>query len=83
MSRLKRDGKGRLNPSHETKPSGVNGDWRIFISPVQLTTSRIGNPNLTRLVHTLLHVMTIHIYIMVATNQKGYIHNGGDSLHHR
>ena len=33
----------------------------MFIFPVQLTTSRIGN--LTRLVHTLLHVMTIHTYI--------------------
>ena len=32
-----------------------------IIFPVQLTTSRIGN--LTRLIHTLLHVMTIHIYI--------------------
>ena len=30
----------------------------IFIFPVQLTTSRIGN--LTRLIHTLLYVMTIH-----------------------
>ena len=28
---------------------------------VQLTTSRIGN--LTRLIHTLLYVMTIHTYI--------------------
>ena len=32
-----------------------------FIFPVQLTTSRIGN--LTRLIHTLLYVMTIHTYI--------------------
>ena len=32
----------------------------MFISPVQLTTSRIGN--LTRLIHTLLYVMTIHIH---------------------
>ena len=30
----------------------------MFIFPVQLTTSRIGN--LTRLIHTLLYVMTIH-----------------------
>ena len=30
----------------------------IFNFPVQLTTSRIGN--LTRLIHTLLYVMTIH-----------------------
>ena len=33
-----------------------------IIFPVQLTTSRIGN--LTRLIHTLLDVMTIHTYIM-------------------
>ena len=31
---------------------------QILIFPVQLTTSRIGN--LTRLIHTLLYVMTIH-----------------------
>ena len=33
----------------------------MFIFPVQQTTSRIGN--LTRLIHTLLYVMTIHTYI--------------------
>ena len=49
----------RLNPSRETKFSGTHGDRGIFIFPVQLTTSRIGN--LTRLIHTLLYVMTIHI----------------------
>ena len=32
-----------------------------IIFPVQLTTSRIGNG--TRLVHTLLNVITIHTYI--------------------
>ena len=52
---------GRLNPSRETKSSDTHGDRGIFISPVQLTTSRIGN--LTRLIHTLLYVMTIHTYI--------------------
>ena len=31
--------------------------------PVQLTTSRIGS--FTRLVHTLLYVMTIHAYIYI------------------
>ena len=30
--------------------------------PVQLTTGRSGN--LTRLIHTLLYVMTIHTYIL-------------------
>ena len=53
-----RRGTGRLNPSRETKFSGTHGDRGIFIFPVQLTTSRIGN--LTRLIHTLLYVMTIH-----------------------
>ena len=42
---------GLPNPSCETKFSGANGDREIFIFPVQLTTSRIGN--LTRLIHTL------------------------------
>ena len=57
------DGTGRLNPSRETKFSGTHGDRGMFIFPVQLTTSRIGN--LTRLIHTLLYVMTIHTYINV------------------
>ena len=43
MSRLTRDS-GLPNPSRETKFSGTNGDREIFIFPVQLTTSRIGNP---------------------------------------
>ena len=54
MSRLM----GPPNPPRETKFSGANGDRKISIFPVQLTTSRIGN--LTRLIHTLLYVMTIH-----------------------
>ena len=45
----------------DTNFSGTYGDRGIFIFPVQLTTSRIGN--LTRLTHTLLYVMTIHTYI--------------------
>ena len=40
---------------------GTHGDTGIFIFPVQLTTSRIGN--LTRLIRTLLCVMNIHTYI--------------------
>ena len=43
-----------LNPSRETKFSGTNRECKIFIFPVQLTTSRIGN--LTRLIHKLLLV---------------------------
>ena len=61
MSRLTRDGTGRLNPSRETKFSGAYGDRGMFVFPVQLTTSRVGN--LTRLIHTLLCVMTIHTCI--------------------
>ena len=38
-----------------------------IIFPVQLTTSRIGN--LTRLIHTLLYVMTIHTYIHTTTSK--------------
>ena len=49
---------GRLNPSRETTFSGANGYREIFIFPIQLTMSRIGN--LTRSIHTLLYVMTIH-----------------------
>ena len=41
----------------------LHGDRGIFIFSVQLTTSRIGN--LTRLIHTLLYVMTIHTYIHI------------------
>ena len=59
MSRLTRD--GTAEPISETKFSGTHGDRGILIFPVQLTTSTIGN--LTRLIHTLLYVMTIHTYI--------------------
>ena len=34
------------------------GQGKMIIFPVQLTSSRIGN--LTRLIHTLIHVMTIY-----------------------
>ena len=70
-----RRGTGRPNPSRETKFSYVNGDRDIFIFPVQLTTSRIGN--LTRLNHNLLSVMTIHTYIHThnvgSRDRLGYI----------
>ena len=50
MSRLTRD--ETAEPvSRETKFSGANGDKEMFIFPVELTTSRIGN--LTRLILTL------------------------------
>ena len=51
---------GRLNPSREIKLPGMYGDREIFIFPVQLTTSRIGN--LTRLIHTLLYIGDDHTY---------------------
>ena len=57
----------------ETKFSGTHGDRGIFIFPVQLTTSRIGD--LTRLIHTLLYVVTIHAYIhtYIHTNEIHYL----------
>ena len=42
---------GPPKPSRETNFSGANEDREIFIFPVQLATSRIGN--LTRLIHTV------------------------------
>ena len=50
---------GTAEPVRETKLSGANGDREIFIFPVQLTTSRIGN--LTRLILTLAICVAIHI----------------------
>ena len=58
MSRLAR---GRPNPAREARFSCANGDREMFIFVVQPTTSTIRN--LTRLIHTLLRVMTIHTYI--------------------
>ena len=49
-----------MNPSRETNFSGAYRDREIFIFSIQLTTSRIGN--LTRLIYSLLCVMTIHKY---------------------
>ena len=42
---------GLPNPSREIKFSGTNADREIFIFPVQLTTSRIGN--LIRLINVV------------------------------
>ena len=49
---------GLPNPSRETKFLGLNADREIFIFPVELTTSRIGN--LIRLIHTLAILVTIY-----------------------
>ena len=43
MGNEQADGTGLPNSSRETKFSGANADRKIFIFPVQLTTSRIGN----------------------------------------
>ena len=59
MSRLTRDGKAEP-VSRDQILRHARGQGNI-IFPVQLTTSRIGNH--TRLIHTLLYVMTIHTYI--------------------
>ena len=57
MSRLTRD--GTAEPvSRDQILRHARGQGNIIFS-VQLTTSRIGN--LTRLIHTLLYAMTIHI----------------------
>ena len=57
MSRLTRD--GTAEPvSRDQILRHARGQGNIIFL-VQLTTSRIGN--LTRLIHTLLYVMTIHI----------------------
>ena len=53
---------GLPNPSRETKFSGANAYREIFISPLQLTTSRVGN--LTRLIHTLAVCVTIYIRVL-------------------
>ena len=61
-----------MNPSRETNFSGAYRDREMFIFSVQLTTSRIGN--LTRLIYTLLCVMTIHTY----THTYIYTHTPSD-----
>ena len=58
ISRLTRD--GTAEPiSRDQILRHARGQGNIHF-PIQLTTSRIGN--LTRLIHTLLYVMTIHLY---------------------
>ena len=66
MSRLTRDGTAE-SISRDQILRHARGQGNI-IFPVQLTTSRIGN--LTRLIHTLLYVMTIHTYIHTEKNEK-------------
>ena len=59
MSRLTRDGTAEA-VSRDQILRHARGQGILFF-PVKLTMSRIGN--LTRLIHTLLYVMTIHTYI--------------------
>ena len=67
MSRLTRD--GTAEPvSRDQILRHARGQGNI-IFPVQLTTSRVGN--LTRLIHTLLYVMTIHTYIHTYEHRIG------------
>ena len=65
MSKLTRDGTAEpVSRDQILRHARGQGDT---IFPVQLTTSRIGN--LTRLIHTLLYVMTIHTYIQVVRSR--------------
>ena len=76
MSRLTRD--GTAEPvSRDQILRHARGQGNIIFS-VQLTTSRIGN--LTRLIHTLLYVMTIHTYIHfgLATNTLNVRNNNNN-----
>ena len=87
MSRLTRD--GTAEPVSRDQILRHAREQGNFIFPVQLTTSRIGN--LTRLIHTLLYVMTIHtcnIFVSCQYGQRNihakgywyYIRNGGQLL---
>ena len=60
MSRLTRDGTAEPVSRDQILRHARGQGNTIF--PVQLTTSRIGN--LTRLIHTLLYVMTIHTHTL-------------------
>ena len=73
MSRLTRD--GTAEPiSRDQILRHARGQGNIIL-PVQLTTSRIGN--LTRLIHTLLYVMTIlkGIYRYRCRRDPGKLYN--------
>ena len=63
MNRLTRD--GTAEPVSRYQILRHERGQEIFIFPVKLTMSRIGN--LTRLIHTLAICVTIHTYIHVMT----------------
>ena len=76
MSRLTRDGTAELVSRDQIlRHARVQGNISF---PVQLTTSRIGN--LTRLIHTLLYVMTIHTYIHTYIHTCHNCRESGDLL---
>ena len=52
---------GRDYQTRLARPNSQARTETVEFFPVQLTTSRIGN--LTRLIHTLLYVTTMHIYL--------------------
>ena len=61
MSRLTRDGTAEPVLRDQILRHARGQGNTLF--PVQLTTSRIGD--LTRLIHTLLYVMAIHIHTLI------------------
>ena len=78
MTRLTRDG----TTEPVSRDQVIRRVWgqRKFIFPVQLTTSRIDN--LTRLIHTLLYVKTIHtiyIHAYIHTRERHRIYSSSTS----
>ena len=63
MSGLTRDGEEVEPVSRDEILSRDRGQGEIFIFPVQLTTSRVGND--TRLIRTLLKVLTTNIKVHI------------------
>ena len=78
MSRLTRDGTAEPVSRDQILRHARGQGNAIF--PVQLTTSRIDN--LTRLIHTLLYVMTIHTYIHSSSSFLSFISLIADGPHH-
>ena len=56
--------KHQVQPEYRDEQfSGASGDREIFVFPVELTTSRIGN--LTRLILTLATYLCIYVYYVM------------------
>ena len=73
MSRLTRD--GIAESVSRDQILRCKREQKIFILPVQLTTSRIGN--LIRLIHTLLSVRTIHTRTSLCCLSYAYMRRDG------